>query len=594
MSKNIYAAELLNKIDDEYISSCLVPVRKKSKTRVLVISLSLALMLTVSLLGASFLITDEPENPTSVPPESAENTQSTEVEVPLPNVEDYIVEDGVMLGYTGNDEVIMIPYEVKSISADAFAGATSVKVVYLNPNVESVDDSALTSCPNLEDVIVGENTHITDYGGIILDETKTKILYWNKNGIGEKVVVPEGVQSLPNRFLQGNEKVKELILPESLKSIGENALKFCRKLEKVDFGGCEVISEGAFSLSTIKEVDLGDSMKRIEDDAFLKSSVTKIVFPKSMEYMSASAFKYCDLEVVEYEGSEYAFDFIKYYFSDLKNVKYIYGEETPESMKLIYYSNGDGTCYVGPSSSDIDARYVVIPERSPEGDTVTGVKSFEGCDIIRFIMPDTVVYLEERTFKDCKNLEIVELSSNITHLPDYAFAGCDALKDLRLPAGIRTLGAYAFSNNLDYWKNKRLFEAFFGGNEDYDCVFDHTFAGSTSLEGIVWGIGYVRNVNGEIANGIELCGTFENCSNMTWVSIGKRVIKIDADTFKGCTSLEEISYSGTLEEWIELSKEWADMPELEGVVISVKVGYRQSAEYIRTENGEYLMVESQK
>lgn len=79
------------------------------------------------------------------------------------------------------------------------------------------------------------------------------------------------------------------------------------------------------------------------------------------------------------------------------------------AKELTFVSNGDGTCYVS-SIGTFNDNNIVIPEKSPDGDTVTGIgnSAFEGCDfIVKVYISKGVKSIGNNAFKDCSNLDAI-------------------------------------------------------------------------------------------------------------------------------------------------------------------------------------------
>jgi len=65
--------------------------------------------------------------------------------------------------------------------------------------------------------------------------------------------------------------------------------------------------------------------------------------------------------------------------------------------------------------------------------------------IKEIVLPHTVDYIDPMSFKDCTNLQKIDLSqTGIKEIPDQAFCGCNNLEKLFLPAQINFIGENAF------------------------------------------------------------------------------------------------------------------------------------------------------
>lgn len=68
----------------------------------------------------------------------------------------------------------------------------------------------------------------------------------------------------------------------------------------------------------------------------------------------------------------------------------------------------------------------------PEGVKVIGDQSFDGLNIRKVVMPDTVTKIEGKPFYGGMSVEEIVFSKNLSSIASYAFAGCKSLKSVDL------------------------------------------------------------------------------------------------------------------------------------------------------------------
>lgn len=92
----------------------------------------------------------------------------------------------------------------------------------------------------------------------------------------KKVILPEGLRSLPPYAFMGCKALAEVKLPSTLRSIGDSA-----------FAGC----------LSLREVTLPDGLQSVEANAFVScASLAAIKLPSSLKYLGASAFQQTAIE----------------------------------------------------------------------------------------------------------------------------------------------------------------------------------------------------------------------------------------------------------------------------------------------------------
>ena len=221
-----------------------------------------------------------------------------------------------------------------------------------------------------------------------------------------------------------------------------------------------------------------------------------------------------------------------------------------------YELRSDGTVqitkYIG---DDVD---VVIPNEI-KGKKVTsiGAWAFEeyiqgpGFNIKSVVIPDTVTSIGSEAFGNCENLKKVTLPSSVTSIGTYAFSGTpwlEALKknntfvvvnnilldatsaegEVTIPDGVVTIagGAFAEANitNVNFPDSVKYINAW-------------AFKECTKLNHVV----LPKNL-------VSIDGAFNTCYNL--ISIVKT---IGIQTFYYCTSLKAVYYTGSEEEWNNIS-----------------------------------------
>lgn len=221
----------------------------------------------------------------------------------------------------------------------------------------------------------------------------------------------------------------------------------------------------------------------------------------------------------------------------------------------------DGTVEITSyNGSDDD---VVIPSKI-KGKKVTsiGAWAFEeyiqgpGFNIKSVVIPDTVTSIGSEAFGNCENLKKVTLPSSVTSIGTYAFSGTpwlEALKknntfvvvnnilldatsaegEVTIPDGVVTIagGAFAEANitNVNFPDSVKYINAW-------------AFKECTKLNHVV----LPKNL-------VSIDGAFNTCYNLISIVIPKSVKTIGIQTFYYCTSLKAVYYTGSEEEWNNIS-----------------------------------------
>lgn len=127
------------------------------------------------------------------------------------------------------------------------------------------------------------------------------------------VIFGDKVEFIPAELCYDLDQLTEIILPASVKTIGENAFYGCSSLSNVEFPeGLELINESAFGYCTsLQNITIPDKVQIIGSSAFEGcSKVTSITIGKSVEIINNYAFSstnptkiYCKAQHAPYIGT---------------------------------------------------------------------------------------------------------------------------------------------------------------------------------------------------------------------------------------------------------------------------------------------------
>lgn len=160
------------------------------------------------------------------------------------------------------------------------------------PEQTIINDSPVSTTRSNSELLTVQNTKdsdTTEREGFMTDEIEGGICIDGYNGTASEIVIPSSIDGKPVVSIAylafcGNETVKKLVIPETVKMIGTRAFWKCKSLESITFNeGIEIIDEGAFS----------DCYK-----------ITSVVFPSSIKEIRNNAFAECgNLKTIEFVGS---------------------------------------------------------------------------------------------------------------------------------------------------------------------------------------------------------------------------------------------------------------------------------------------------
>ncbi len=202
------------------------------------------------------------------------------------------------------------------------------------------------------------------------------------------------------------DKVKTVILPDTLRVIGDECFYECTELVNVELpDGLEIIGNEAFGQSALDRIVIPDSIKQIGRCAFRGTKIAEFVLPEDTEFESEKLWygMYC-LEKAE----------------------------IPKFMTEI----GDESFCMCRSLKEVDIHDDV---------TSIGEYAFSECESLEAIdLPDGMTTIGNFAFQKCDSLESIHLPAELKEIGLGAFSSCDSLKEIVIPDKVETIGVYAF------------------------------------------------------------------------------------------------------------------------------------------------------
>ena len=230
-------------------------------------------------------------------------------------------------------ESIIIPDGVTVIEEYAFVGCSALVSITIPVTVTSIAEDAFAECLKLVEIVnhssveitLGEeNTEYTMevHSGESKIDVRDGYVFYSHGGVnyllgyrGEEsvLILPESYNGqgyeIYQYFLNGNKNVTEVVIPDAVTAISENAFSLCSALSRVEFGeniAITRISRSTFyNCTSLESIIIPDGVTVIEEYAFIGCrTLVSITVPASVTRVGKRAFDVCPaLKEVYYGGS---------------------------------------------------------------------------------------------------------------------------------------------------------------------------------------------------------------------------------------------------------------------------------------------------
>ncbi len=342
----------------------------------------------------------------------------------------------------------------------------------------------------------------------------------------KKLVIPESVKSLGNKMCYGAKNLEEVVLPNNITVIPDYAFENCSSLTNINIPTSLVqIRANAFSQTALKEFIAPESLKEIWLYAFkdakelrnveLKNvteigdmvfenceKLESIVIPETLEEIGASVFGGCSsLQDIDLPNKPLALDHNTFYGS-------AYYEDT---------SNWEnGVLYVDNYLLAINSDFLNLNEYEvKEGTIAIAINAF---------------------LNNAKNLTKITLPEGLKLIGDKAFSSLYKLESVNIPSSVDTIGYNVFAstgiyNNSTNWSNNGLYIDGWLVNVQNTKISEFEVKEGT--------IG--------VSNGSDVSFIPSRARKITRLTLPASLRYIGKNSFKQLTLIKEISLGGSLE-----------------------------------------------
>lgn len=379
------------------------------------------------------------------------------------------------------------------VSAYALETVTSGGITY-SPSAMANPDGTTTQCYKITKCTAGTGTiDIAESIGEVPVSVIGKEAF-KGNSAAAEIIVPENIIRIEDNAFEDCTNLKNAaILGESCK-IGKALFRNCISLETAVLpeGITSVPQDTFLQCKALEDVSIPSGTETIGKDSFSGClSLTQITIPASVTYISQNAFTGCSgMIAYNVESGNTA-------YCSVDGAIYDIGMK-----KLIQYPSGDGK------------DTVTIPAGAETiGEYAAGVN--DTCK--KVILPESLKTISDYGFYECSSLSDIVLPASLEAIGSMAFAECSSLKEITIPASAKVFDGAFYKSGL----RRVILE------NGLDYIDTKAFEKCRDLTEVIIpeGVTEIR------------MGAFYDCSSLSSVTIPASVKTIGTNAFAGCGNI---------------------------------------------------------
>ena len=457
---------------------------------------------------------------------------------------------------------------IKSTTPPSLLGDISMNIIYVPE--EAVETYKANEFWKYKTIYQMDDFHFAD---IVVNGFKYDIYYYKgeakllKNGYSsENIEIPESVNyqgktypvtELASHCFSYSENLKSIVLPNSIKIIGDNCFYGCNALNRMLILSTVPPTISGFYIKNIYvpeeaiEIYKNDdkwgkyniySIKKYAGDVITIGELKLQLYPYDRNNVGLLPNNYNGNEPFVVPETVTDDDGTTYTIISLENECFYNCKNIPSvSLPITILSLGD-KCFYGCSAMTT----INIPNSATE----FGTECFYDCSSLTSInIPEGVCCLKVNSFYNCSKLETITIPESVTRLDKYCFAGtgiseidipesvtelpegcfygCTSLKSINLPDGLTSIGADCFRN--------------------CSGLSISLPDGLTSIEGGCFMYCNFESIT--IPESVNYIGSscFYGCRSLKSIIIPEGLRELSDNCFSDCTGLNSISLPESLE-----------------------------------------------
>lgn len=327
----------------------------------------------------------------------------------------FIIYDGSLIGYAGEEVNVVVPDTVNKIGKRAFYKNENIKNITIPNTVTELEDEAICYMPNLITITVPSSVKTCNTSAIHSCPRLFEVYWLADSRLYDKLWNPTGLND--NKFppiVHYNEgEASKLVY------IGDFiTYSYERMVQSGNQQNVEVRNVLLTYLGNDKNITIPDGITHIHEDAFRNNTTLEsVVFSDTVDYIGRGAFAGCT------------------------------------SLSSVTLSNLNS--YKGLGEGSFSGCTSLVSIYLPESIAAIGDSCFSGCTSLATINLENIRTINKYAFQNCKALtEVSFVHGALNQIKDYAFKGCSGLTAINYSG--TTTEWKTLKNSFEYYWNSTI------------------------------------------------------------------------------------------------------------------------------------------
>lgn len=431
------------------------------------------------------------------------------------------------------------------IAPYAFLECSGLTIAHIN-NTGKIKEYAFSSCVAMKELIIGNK--VKTIGNYCFQNCKKMT----------KATIGELVSSIGEYAFDGAISLNSISIPNSVDSIGAYCFNNCSSLKKAIIGtGIKAIPIYTFNdCKSLSEIEIPSSVEVISNYSFLGcTNLQKVIIEDKESIIQLGSngnlplFSDCKLDSV-YIGRK-----LKFYKSKDEGYSPFCGNEY---LRTITFNNREDSIYNYQFNGCSSLEKIKLGAETK----YLGDYAFSSCSKLEGIyIPNMTTYLGKYCFSGCASLKYANIGIRIPDILEYTFNNCKSLPTIVIPSNIKSIADFALAGcsslkNVIISDRKQILTL--GSNKDKplfcDCPLDSVYIGAKISYKTSSNYGYSPFHHNTTLRTVVITdeetkiydNEFYQCYGLESVIIGDGVKTIGNWAFSGCTSLLFFSFGNNV------------------------------------------------